>query len=117
MSELDQTLAALRAHEGVQHVLVLGRDGLLIRHAGEGDLDPETVSAMIPAITSAAGELGGAAERGEVRTVVVRLRGAVAVVEVLADDLLLAILLRDGVGFAPLLRDLARDRDRLASMI
>ncbi|HEX2093935.1 MAG TPA: roadblock/LC7 domain-containing protein [Longimicrobiaceae bacterium] len=117
MSELDQALASLRGHAGVEHVLVLGRDGLLIQHSGDGDLDVETVSAMVPEIASAASGFGVAAERGEVSTVVMRFRDGVAVVDVLSSDLLLAVLLREGVGFAPLLRDLARDRARLASLV
>src|SRR3954447_25501445 len=36
MSELDDALDRLRGHPGVEHVLVLGRDGLLIQHAGAG---------------------------------------------------------------------------------
>lgn len=117
MSELDRALSALRNHEGVEHVLVLGRDGLLIQHAGDGSLDAETVSAMVPGIAAAAGGLAGAAGRGEVSTVVMRFDGGVAVVDVLSPDLLLAILLRDGVGFAPLLRDLARERGRLSTLV
>lgn len=117
MSELDQALSALRAHEGVEHVLVLGRDGLLIQHEGGGELDAETVSAMVPGIASAARGLAGAAGRGDVSTVVMRFDAGVAVVDVLSPDLLLAVLLRDGVGFAPLLRDLPRERARLGSVV
>jgi len=117
MSELDQALSALRAHEGVEHVLVLGRDGLLIQHAGDGELDAETVSAMVPGIASAARGLAGAAGGGEVSTVVMRFGGGVAVVDVLSPELLLAVLLRDGVGFAPLLRDLSRERARLGAVV
>jgi predicted regulator of Ras-like GTPase activity (Roadblock/LC7/MglB family) len=117
MSELDRALASIRGHEGVEHVLVLGRDGLLIQHSGGAELDAETVSAMVPGIASAAGGLGSAAGLGAATTVVMRLADGVAVVDVLSPDLLLAVLLRDGVGFGPLLRDLARDRDRLASLV
>lgn len=117
MSELDQALASLRGHEGVEHVLILGRDGLLIQHSGDGALDAETVSAMVPGIASAAGGLATAAGHGDPSTVVVRFGGGVAVVDVLSPELLLAVLLRDGVGFAPLLRDLSSGRERLASLV
>ncbi|HEX2189107.1 MAG TPA: roadblock/LC7 domain-containing protein [Longimicrobiaceae bacterium] len=117
MSDLDQALASLRGHEGVEHVLVLGRDGLLIQHSGDGELDAETVSAMVPGIASAAAGLGSAAGRGGAATVVVRFDRGVAVVDVLSPELILAVLLREGVGFAPLLRDLGRERDRLASLV
>lgn len=117
MSELDRALSSLRSHEGVEHVLVLGRDGLLIQHAGDGTLDAETVSAMVPGIASAASGLGSAAGRGDATTVVVKLGAGVAVVDVLSPDLILAVLLRGGVGFAPLLQELARERGRFATLV
>lgn len=117
MSDLDAALDALRAHPGVEHVLVLGRDGLLIQHAGTGALDAETVSAMVPGLASAAGALGGAAGMGAAETVVVRLEGGVALASVLSDDVLLAVLLREGVGFAPLLHELSARHPALAALV
>jgi predicted regulator of Ras-like GTPase activity (Roadblock/LC7/MglB family) len=117
MSQLDSALHTLRAHPGVEHVLVLGRDGLLIQHVGEGELDAETVSAMVPGLAQAAHGLGGASGLGAAMTAVVQLAAGVALVSVLSDELLLAVLLRSGVGFAPLLRDLAEQRGTLATLV
>ncbi|HEX9938736.1 MAG TPA: roadblock/LC7 domain-containing protein [Longimicrobium sp.] len=117
MSELDQALDRILSHPGVEHVLVLGRDGLLIQHAGGAGLDAETVSAMVPGVAGAAASLGGAAGLGPAATVVVRLERGVAVVQGLNDEVLLAVLLRGGTGFAPLLRELADGRERLASLV
>ncbi|HET8654242.1 MAG TPA: roadblock/LC7 domain-containing protein, partial [Longimicrobiaceae bacterium] len=65
MMQLDDALSTLIAHEGVEHVLLLGRDGLLVRHLGaEGELDADTVAAMIPSVASACGALARAAGRG-----------------------------------------------------
>lgn len=117
MSELDDALDRIRGHEGVEHVLVLGSDGLLIQHAGAGALDPETVSAMVPGVLQSASALGGAAGSGGAATVVVRLERGVAVVQALSDDVLLAVLVRPGAGFAPLLHDLAESRGALAALV
>lgn len=117
MPQLETALASLAAHAGVEHVLVLGRDGLLIAHTGDGGLDAETVSAMVPGVASAATELGRAAGHGDAGTVVVRLGDGVALVDVLSDEVLLAVLLRGDVGFAPLLRDLAQRRGELAGLV
>ncbi|HEX5727364.1 MAG TPA: roadblock/LC7 domain-containing protein [Longimicrobiaceae bacterium] len=117
MSDLDAALDALRAHPGVEHVLVAGRDGLLIQHAGGGGLDADTAAAMVPGVASAAAALGGAAELGEAATVVVQLERGVAVVSVLSAELLLVVLLRGGVGFAPLLAELAARREALAALV
>ena len=117
MPVLETALAALAAHPGVEHVLVLGRDGLLIQHVGDAGLDAETVSAMAPGVAQAATALGGATGMGDAQTVAVRLDGGVALVASLSADLLLAVLLRDGVGFAPLLRELAERRVELAGLV
>jgi predicted regulator of Ras-like GTPase activity (Roadblock/LC7/MglB family) len=117
MPPLETALASLGAHPGVEHVLVLGRDGLLIQHAGGAGLDAETVSAMAPGVAAAASALGRAAGLGDAATVAVQLEGGVALVAGLSSDLLLAVLLRGGVGFAPLLRELAERRGELAGLV
>jgi predicted regulator of Ras-like GTPase activity (Roadblock/LC7/MglB family) len=117
MSELDDALDRIRGHDGVEHVLVLGSDGLLIQHAGSGALDPETVSAMVPGVVQSAAALGSAAGTGAAQTVVARLERGVAVVQALSDDVLLAVLVRPDVGFAPLLHDLAESRGALAALV
>lgn len=117
MSELDEALHALRAHPGVEHVLVLGRDGLLIQHSGDPSLDAETVSAMVPGVAQSARALGEATGAGAASTVVARMAAGVALVSVLSDEILLAVLLRDGVGFAPLLREMGARRDALARLV
>ena len=117
MSELDQALDAIRGHAGVEHVLVLGRDGLLIQHAGSGPLDAETVSAMVPGVAGAASALGGAAGAGRASVIAARFDAGVALVSVLSDEILLAVILRDGVGFAPLLRELSERRQALAALV
>lgn len=117
MSALDAALDAIRSHPGVEHVLVLGRDGLLIQHAGDRSLDAETVSAMIPGIASAVQGLATAADAGSARTVVARMDRGVAVVSILSSEILLAVLLSGDVGFAPLLRDLGERHDQFASLV
>jgi predicted regulator of Ras-like GTPase activity (Roadblock/LC7/MglB family) len=117
MSPLETALQSLRAHPGVEEILVVGHDGLLIQHTGSGGIDAETVSAMLPAVIQAAAGLGRAARRGAAATTVVRLGEGVAVVEELSPDLLLAVLLRGDVGFAPLLGELNQRRAEIAALV
>ena len=117
MPPLETALAARGAHPGVEHVLVLGRDGLLIQHAGAAGLDADTVSAMAPGVANAASALGRAAGLGPAQTAVLQLDGGVALVAALSADLLLAVLLRGDVGFSPLLRELAERRGELAGLV
>jgi predicted regulator of Ras-like GTPase activity (Roadblock/LC7/MglB family) len=118
MTELDQALSRLMQHPGVEHLLLLGQDGLLVRRLdGPGEIDADTVSAMAPGVVSACTDFARAAGRGAFATAVLELTDAVAIVTSLPPDLLLALILRPGFGFAPLLRELGRERTRLASLV
>jgi len=117
MSELESALYAVRDHEGVEHVLLLGRDGLAIRNVGANGLDTETVAAVVPGLLAGADMLGDAAERGAAVTLVAEYERGVAIVAPLSDELLLAVFVRPDVGFAPLLALLRRDRERLAALV
>ena len=118
MTELDQALAGLLAHEGVDHLILVGRDGLLVQRAGaEPAFDLDRVAAMTPELVIACGALGDAARRGSFTTAVLEFDAGVAVVVPLSAEVILGVLVRPGVGFAPLLRALRRDRERLARLL
>ena len=118
MTQLDEALAALREHEGVEHLLLVGRDGLLIRDAGApGGFAAETVAAMVPGLASACAALARATAQGPFTTAVLEFAAGVVVVAPLSGEVLLAVVLRQGVGFAPLLRTLRRDRERIAGLL
>lgn len=118
MTQLDDALLRLRTHEGVEHVLLVGVDGLLVSHIGASDgVDPERVAAMVPGLILAAGSLGTAADGGDCSTVVLELERGVAIAMPLSSELLLAVLLRPGVPFPVLLRDVRRDRGRIAALV
>lgn len=117
MTQFDQALSQLGEHEGVEHLLVLGGDGLLIRHLGASTLAVERVAAMIPGVQAACAALGRAAGQGEFGTAVLEYGQGVAIVAPLSPDVLLGVLLRTGVGFAPLLRAVRLERERLAGLL
>ena len=117
MNQLDEALGSLREHEGVEHLLLVGRDGLLIRDAGGAGFAAETVAAMVPGLASACAALTRATAQGPFTTAVLEFAAGVVVVAPLSGEVLLAVVLRPGVGFAPLLRTLRRDRDRIAGLL
>jgi predicted regulator of Ras-like GTPase activity (Roadblock/LC7/MglB family) len=118
MTELDEALRALQEHDGVEHLLLVGRDGLLIRDAGAAaGFAAETTAAMVPGLSSACASLTRATGQGPFVTAVLEFAAGVVVVAPLSPEVLLAVVLRAGVGFAPLLRTLRRDRDRIAGLL
>jgi predicted regulator of Ras-like GTPase activity (Roadblock/LC7/MglB family) len=116
MSELDTALSRLRSHSGVEHLILLGRDGLVIKHV-DGAGNEETVAARIPGIVAACEAFGGSARLGRFATTVLEFEQGVAIVACLSGDLLLVVLVQPGVGFAPLLRELRRERTRLIDFL
>lgn len=118
MSQLDEALSRLHQHDGVRHILLLGRDGLLVRHLGGSTaIEVETVAAMVPALATSCAAVGRATALGDFHTVVIELERGVGIVVALSSDLLLALILDPSIGFAPLLREVRRERDQLASLL
>jgi predicted regulator of Ras-like GTPase activity (Roadblock/LC7/MglB family) len=118
MTQLDQALSRLMDHPGVEHLLLLGQDGLLVRDLHrDGPIESETVAAMTPGVVSACTDFARSADRGAFATAVLELADAVVIVTSLPPELLLALILRPGVGFAPLLRELGQERTRLAALV
>jgi predicted regulator of Ras-like GTPase activity (Roadblock/LC7/MglB family) len=117
MSELDAALHRLGAHGGVDQLILLGRDGLVVQSVGNGESE-EPVSARVPGLVAASDALGRAADAGDFGTAVLEFDGGgVVIVTAVSEDLLLAALVRPGVGFGPLLRDMRRERGRLLELL
>jgi predicted regulator of Ras-like GTPase activity (Roadblock/LC7/MglB family) len=118
MSRLDEVLSRMKTHQGVEHIFLLGGDGLLVRHIGEPrTLEVDTVAAMIPALGVACASLGRVGELGAVSTAVVEFEQGVVIVVALSRELFLTVVLRQYVGFSELLRELRRERAALARLL
>ena len=118
MTKLDEALSSLMRHDGVEHLVLAGADGLLVHHLGEGvGVDGERVAAMLPGLVRAADDFGDGCGAGAAATVVLELERGVAIGMPLSSDLLLAVVLRPGVPFTALLREVRRDRDRIAALV
>lgn len=122
---LKQLVEAIVQHEGVEAVLVIGRDGLLVDgRSGSESVDLESLAAHLPRVLSAAAALGGAvdgdsasAQRGELISTVMEFEHGLALAAVLSADASLLVLLGRGGNAGPLLYDLRRFRGRIASII
>ncbi|HJU75417.1 MAG TPA: roadblock/LC7 domain-containing protein [Gemmatimonadaceae bacterium] len=122
---LKQLVEAIVQHEGVEAVLVIGRDGLLVDgRSGSAPVDLEALAAHLPRVLTAAAALGGAADgdnanaaRGELLSTVMEFEQGLALAAVLSPDASLLVLLGRGANAGPLLYDLRRFRGRIASII
>jgi predicted regulator of Ras-like GTPase activity (Roadblock/LC7/MglB family) len=123
---LKQLVEAIVQHEGVEAVLVIGRDGLLVDgRTGSAAVDLDALAAHLPRVLNAAASLGGAANtdgkegggRGELVSTIMEFEHGLALAAVLSADASLLVLLGRGANAAPLLYDLRRFRGRIASII
>jgi uncharacterized protein len=122
---LKQLVEAIVQHEGVEAVLVIGRDGLLVDgRTGSTPVDLDALAAHLPRVLNAATALGGAISsdgkvggRGELVSTIMEFEHGLALAAVLSPDASLLVLLGRGANAAPLLYDLRRFRGRIASII
>lgn len=124
---LKQLVEAIVQHEGVEAVLVIGRDGLLVDgRSGSAAVDLDALAAHLPRVLSAVAALGGAvggdgapqtSGRGDLVSTIMEFEQGLALAAVLSSDASLLVLLSRGSNAAPLLYDLRRFRGRIASII
>lgn len=117
MASIRDLVAALRQREGVEAAIVLGRDGLLIDSQVVPGLDPEDLAARIPSIIGPADELGAAARRGEVVTVILEHGQGLAIVSVLSGEAILLVLVQPSADIGQLLYELRRNREHIAALV
>ncbi len=123
---LKQLVEAVVQHEGVEAVLVIGRDGLLVDgRSGSASVDLDALAAHLPRVLNAVAALGGAVNgdaesqggRGDLVSTIMEFEHGLALAAVLSSDASLLVLLSRGSNAAPLLYDLRRFRARIASII
>jgi uncharacterized protein len=117
MPTIRDLVRAIAEREGVEGVVVLGRDGLLIEAQTSGELDGEQLAALAPSLAGAADTLGEAAKRGPVITAVLEFERGLAVISALNAEAILLVAMSADADVAPLLFDLRRHRANIASIV
>ena len=117
MPTIRELVQAIARRDGVDAVVVVGRDGLPIDAAARNGIDSESVAAVLPAVIRGMHDLGGAGGRGEFATAVLEFAVGMAVVAVLHSDALLVILVRTDTNVGTLLFDIRRHRTAIAGLL
>jgi predicted regulator of Ras-like GTPase activity (Roadblock/LC7/MglB family) len=116
VTSIQDLVRALRTRDGVDAVVLLGRDGLVIDAPSAGDANAEGLAAIVPLAVGAAEELGMHAARGAVATMVLEYEHGVAIIAPIgADAILLVLTTLPETG--ALLYELRRNRGRLATLV
>jgi predicted regulator of Ras-like GTPase activity (Roadblock/LC7/MglB family) len=116
MPTIRDLTVAIRQRAGIEAVVVLGRDGLLIDSQGTLNLDAEGLAARVPGIVAAADEIGTTSGRGTMRIAVIEQENGYAVVSSVGDDALLCVLTTRAADLGSLLYDVRRHREPIARL-
>ena len=117
MPTIHDLVRALAQRDGVEAVVILGRDGLLIDTRTAGDLDGEHLAALTPAIVTAAEAIGQAAGRGSLVTTVIEYERGHAIMSAISPEAILLLIVHASTHLGALLYDLRRHRANIASLV
>lgn len=117
MPTIRELVGALAQRDGVEAVILLGRDGLLIDGRTAPALDAEQLSAHVPALVTAAEELAIPAGRGPLVTSVLEYERGLAIICALSSEAVLLVLVHPSANVGSLLFDLRRHRGNIASLV
>lgn len=116
MPTIRDLTAAIRQRPGIEAVVVLGRDGLLIDSQSAPGLDADDLAARVPGIVASADEIGGTTFKGPMRIALIEHENGYAVVSSVGDDALLCVLTSRSADLGSLLYDVRRHRDSIAQL-
>ncbi len=116
MPSIQDLVSLLRQRDGVEAAIVLGRDGLVIASDSQPGVDSESLAALLPSVVSAADELGQHTGRGALTTALLEYPGGVVLVSPMSADAILMVLSDQGPHLGPLILELRRHCEHLASL-
>jgi uncharacterized protein len=117
MPSIRDVVQALSRRDGVDAVIVLGRDGLTIDATARDGLDTDGLAALIPSVIAACNRLGTASGRGDFATCVVEFGRGLLVLSILTSDSMLAIVVAPETNVGTLLFELQRYRPAIAGLL
>jgi predicted regulator of Ras-like GTPase activity (Roadblock/LC7/MglB family) len=117
MPTLRELTEAIQQRPGVEAVVILGADGLLIETHDAAQSHAEALAARAPAVATAANQLGRAAESGDAAMVVMEFERGYGVVLRLSDHAMLFVAAAPDVALAELIFDLRRHRSPMATLV
>ncbi len=116
MPTIRDLTVAIRRRPGVEAVVVLGRDGLLIDSQTTIDLDAEGLAARVPGIVASADEIGVTTGKGPMRIALIEQEKGFAIVSSVGDDALLCVLTTPSADLGSLLYEVRRHRESIARL-
>ena len=117
MPSIRDVVQALSKRQGVDSVLVMGRDGLPIDSVCRDGVDAEAVAALVPALVVWCDKVGSAGSRGTSRTQVIECDEGFIIISVITTDAILALFVQPNTNVGSLLFELRRYQAAIAGLL
>ena len=117
MATIRDVVQAIGQADGVETVVILGRDGLPIDSFSRNGLDADGVAALVPSVVDACTKLGQASTRGDFNASVTEYGNGFSIVSVINPDTLFAVFVRSDANVGGLLYELRRYRTAIAGLL
>lgn len=117
MPTLRELTEAIQHHHGVQSVVLVGTDGLVIETHDSGHDNAEALAARTPAVAAAARQLGDAAHAGDATMALLEFERGYGVLLRLSPQAMLFVSASHDVALSALLYDLRRHRSAMADLV
>ncbi len=117
MPTLRELTEAIQHRPGVEAVVIVGADGLVIETHDTAQSHAEAIAARVPGIATSASQLGTAATRGEATMAVIEFDRGYGVVMRLSDQAMLFVSANTDVSLSELLFDLRQHRSSMAALV
>src|SRR2546426_8135282 len=116
MATIRDVVEALSRSNGVDAVVVVGRDGLPIDSRVANGVDADSVAAVLPTAIKQMAQLGDAGGRGDFATAVLEFGRGLAIVAGLKAQALLIALVQPATKLGALLFPLRRNRTAIPGL-
>lgn len=117
MSTIRDVVQAFGEHDGVDGILVLGRDGLPIDSVCPKGVDADNLAALVPSMVSACNQLAEAGNRGPFNAGVAECANGFVVVTTLSSEAYLALLVQRDANLGSLLYELRRYQSAIVGLL
>ena len=117
MPTLRELTEAIQNRPGVESVVILGADGLLIETHQSARNDAEAIAARVPAVSMAVSQLGGASGTGHASMGILEFDHGYGAFMSLSEQVLLYVSAGASVDLSGLLYDLRRHRSAMAALV
>lgn len=114
---IRELVNVLQQRDGVEAVLLLGRDGMLIDGRAAPGVDLEQLAAHVPPLATASEELSATASRGALVSAVVEFERGFGVVTTLSADAMLLVLLKPSANLGALIAEIRQHRTHIAALV